>query len=98
MITECYDCVFANEYLAWWWYPSIKPHLQVRTPNAHKTQMQRLQTNREEKQMRYKQINEHYVLDTYTGKKLNQKDTITLLNNYEETIQTQRREWICQHY
>ena len=48
--------------------------------------------------MRYEPLNEHYVLDTYTGKKLNQKDIINLLNNYEETIQTERRNIICQIY
>lgn len=36
--------------------------------------------------MRYKRLNEHYILDTYTGMKLNQKDTLERLNRYEDLI------------
>ena len=36
--------------------------------------------------MRYERLNEHYILDTYTGMKLNQKKCIEQLNNYENTI------------
>ena len=25
MISQCYDCKFADEYLAWWWYPYMDP-------------------------------------------------------------------------
>lgn len=25
MINECYDCQYADEYLAWWWYPHYPP-------------------------------------------------------------------------
>ena len=47
---------------------------------------------------RYKKLNEHYILDTYTNKKLNHDDIIQLLNNYEETLQTERSKIICQLY
>lgn len=36
--------------------------------------------------MRYTRLNEHYILDTYTGMKLNQKDTLERLNRYEDLI------------
>ena len=36
--------------------------------------------------MRYKRLNEHYILDNYTGIKLNQKDTLERLNRYEDLI------------
>lgn len=35
--------------------------------------------------MRYERINEYYIEDTHTGKKLNQTDAIHTLNNYETT-------------
>lgn len=47
---------------------------------------------------RYKQLNEHYILDTYTRKKLTLKDVEKLLNTYEETLQNQRRIELCQTY
>lgn len=47
---------------------------------------------------RYKQLNEHYILDTYTNKKLSQKEAIQLLNQYEDHLQNQRRQLICQTY
>lgn len=25
MIEECYDCKYANEYLAWWWFRICDP-------------------------------------------------------------------------
>lgn len=36
--------------------------------------------------MRYTRLNEHYILDEYTGIKLNQKDTLERLNRYEDLI------------
>ena len=47
---------------------------------------------------RYKQLNEHYVLDTYTNKKLSLNETVNLLNTYEDHLQQQRRQYICQTY
>ena len=44
--------------------------------------------------MRFEPLNEHYVLDTYTGKKLNQKDIIQLLNKYETELQKENGEWL----
>ena len=48
--------------------------------------MQTIQTNRETKQMRYQQINQYYIEDTYTGQKLDQKQTINRLNQYETQL------------
>ena len=25
MIEECYECRYATEYLAWWWFPYFDP-------------------------------------------------------------------------
>lgn len=48
--------------------------------------------------MRYEKINDYYIQDTYTGKKLTLNDIVTLLNVYEENTQKDRRKWICQTY
>jgi hypothetical protein len=36
--------------------------------------------------MRYIKLNEHYILDKYTGQKLNQNNAIRRLNKYEEAL------------
>ena len=40
--------------------------------------------------MRYKRLNEHYILDEYTGIKLNQKDTLERLNKYEDLLKDEK--------
>lgn len=42
--------------------------------------------------MRYERLNEHYIIDTYTGMKLNQKKCIEQLNNYEEHLKKKYKE------
>ena len=54
--------------------------------------MQTIQTNRETKQMRYQQINQYYIEDTYTGQKLDQKQTINRLNQYEHELTKTKEE------
>ena len=41
---------------------------------------------------RYTQLNDYYIIDTYTGQKLNQKQTITRLNKYETELQKENGE------
>ena len=36
--------------------------------------------------MRYRQINNYYIEDTYTGKKITLTQACELLNNYEEAL------------
>lgn len=47
---------------------------------------------------RYEKINDYYIEDKYTGKKLTLTEIEKLLNNYEETLQNQRRNLLCQIY
>lgn len=32
MIEECYDCKYANEYLAWWWFRLYNPTCMLGNP------------------------------------------------------------------
>ena len=41
---------------------------------------------------RYISLNEHYILDTYTGQKLNQNNAIRRLNRYETELQKETKE------
>ena len=41
---------------------------------------------------RYKRLNEYYILDNYTGQKLDQKRTIQRLNKYEIELQKETEE------
>lgn len=52
---------------------------------------------REEKMKRYKRLNEYYILDNYTGQKLDQKRTIQRLNKYEIELQKETEEIKCTH-
>jgi len=36
---------------------------------------------------RYKRLNDYYIIDEYTGQKLNQNNTIRRLNRYETIVQ-----------
>lgn len=38
---------------------------------------------------RYKQLNQYYILDTYTGLKIDQNKALELLNNYEEALKNE---------
>ena len=53
---------------------------------------------REEKMKRYKRLNEYYILDNYTGQKLDMKRTIQRLNRYETALKKENKmegyEWI----
>ena len=40
---------------------------------------------------RYKKLNDFYLLDTYTGLKIDQNKALELLNNYEEALNVQTR-------
>ena len=40
---------------------------------------------------RYTKLNDYYIIDNYTGQRLDQKQTINRLNQYEEELQK------CQH-
>ena len=42
--------------------------------------------NREDTMKRYKRLNEYYILDNYTGQKLDMKRTIQRLNRYETVL------------
>jgi len=37
--------------------------------------------------MRYERTNDYYIEDKYTGQKLNQKDSVERLNQYERILQ-----------
>ena len=41
---------------------------------------------------RYRQLNDYYIEDTYTGQKLDQKRTIRRLNQYETILQKEINE------
>ena len=41
---------------------------------------------------RYRQLNDYYIEDTYTGQKLDQKRTIRRLNQYETILQKEFNE------
>ncbi len=41
---------------------------------------------------RYKRLNEYYILDNYTGQKLDMKRTIQRLNKYEIELQKETEE------
>ena len=40
---------------------------------------------------RYKRLNEYYILDNYTGQKLDMKRTIQRLNRYEHELQKENQ-------
>lgn len=40
---------------------------------------------------RYEPINDYYIEDKYTGQKLNQKETVERLNQYEIILQDLRK-------
>ena len=42
--------------------------------------------------MRYTKLNDYYIIDNYTGQKLNQKQTIQRLNKYETELQKENGE------
>lgn len=41
---------------------------------------------------RYTQLNQYYILDKYTGQKLDQKRTIQRLNRYETVLKKETEE------
>ena len=41
---------------------------------------------------RYKRLNDYYILDNYTGQKLDMKRTIQRLNRYEHELQKETEE------
>ena len=41
---------------------------------------------------RYTQLNQYYILDNYTGQKLDQKRTIQRLNRYEVELRKETEE------
>ena len=41
---------------------------------------------------RYTQLNQYYILDNYTGQRLDQKRTIQRLNKYEYELQKENGE------
>lgn len=46
---------------------------------------------------RYTQLNQYYILDNYTGQKLDMKRTIQRLNKYEIELQKETEEIKCTH-
>ena len=40
---------------------------------------------------RYTRLNQYYILDRYTGQKLNQNNTIRRLNKYETELQKENK-------
>ena len=42
--------------------------------------------------MRYKRLNDYYIIDQYTGQKLDQKRTIKRLNKYEHELRKETEE------
>ena len=43
---------------------------------------------------RYTRLNQYYILDRYTGQKLNQNNAIRRLNSYENILQKETEEVI----
>ena len=53
--------------------------------------------NREDTMKRYKRLNDYYILDNYTGQKLDMKRTIQRLNRYETVLRKETEEIKCTH-
>ena len=45
---------------------------------------------------RYTRLNDYYIIDNYTGQKLDNKRTIKRLNQYEQILQEIRRQEVIQ--
>ena len=73
--------------------PTMETHSNVAIPIQHTINDKRSnRTNEENRMQRYTKLNDFYILDNYTGQKLNQNQTIRRLNKYDSMLNDETRE------